>query len=75
MGAQGSKEQSKGAGKQLCTLCAHGTTVLQVLLQATPEHSRMSSGSAWHRAGTVTTAAEQLEQATLGLACLAEAWI
>lgn len=55
-------------------LSAHGSAVLQVPLQATPEHSGMSSGSVCHRAGTASKGAEQLEQEH-GLACLAEAWI
>lgn len=52
----------KGQGSS-SALSAHGTAVLQVLLQITPEHSGMSSGSVCHRAGTVTKA-EELEQAT-----------
>lgn len=55
-------------------LSAHGSAVLQVPLQATPEHSGMSSGSVCHRAGTASKGAEQLEQEH-GLACFAEAWI
>lgn len=56
------RNRVKGQGSS-SALSAHGTAVLQVLLQITPEHSGMSSGSVCHRAGTVTKA-EELEQAT-----------
>lgn len=64
MGAQASKEQSKGSGKQLCTLSAHGAAVLQVLLHITPEDSGRSTGSVCHGAGTVTKGVEELGQST-----------
>lgn len=62
------RNRAKGQGSS-SALSAPGTAVLQVLLQTTPEHPGMISGSVCHTAGTVTKGAEELEQAT-GLSLL-----